>query len=119
LKAFVCPQIFADTSRTAFDMKKLIESDNSIYHFRIWEDQPNIYPSETIANLEAMLKAAQIETMERTIVDENIALIYGPLQQYTWEANIPLEFYTVNVAVTGDSSLFKLKGLLDSMLIEK
>lgn len=119
VKSFVCPKIFKDSTRKSFDIYKLIASDNNVYHLQIWEGQPNQHPSESVEDQIEIIQSFQIETIEKIIVDNKIAILYGPIKEYTWEAYIPLTKFTVNVAVSGENGKRILQSILEEMVIEK
>jgi len=117
VKTFVCPQIFNDTSRTTFDIFKLLANESYIYHLKIWDSQTNPDISQSLLEQRNILNEFNIENCEKLTVSGNEALMYGPIKTYTWEAFIPLKSFTVYVAVTGDKT--KLEEILSDMIIEE
>jgi hypothetical protein len=114
---YVCPQIFSDSTRTGFRFDRLLESKGTIYHLKVWPNDQYIEIEESLENLRQSIKEFEIDSCESILVDNRKGLIYGPIQHYSYEAMIPVEWCTIYVGVTGEIN--ELKKILSEMIIEE
>ncbi|MFY0600754.1 MAG: hypothetical protein JXR03_13860 [Cyclobacteriaceae bacterium] len=119
VKSYVCPQIFKDSTRKSFDLPKLINNGNNVYHLKIWEKQNNPIIEESLEAQLKIIESFNINEIQEIEVDNTLALIYGPIKIYTWEAFIPLQNKSIYIAVSGLSAKSELKNILEDLVLKK